>query len=158
MPSAEHLNLGYAGGSDADLSPLDRAMSARFSDGNGRHREKNCHPSSPFSGLVVRTIPPSSSEFHSARGRAAIDEEINDLRQDQTWDEGSVAEWADVRHIKHNGFTPMSGLLFIIMGQKNSELVGKVPDDQCPFRACAVFKGQIFAWVMGRHLGCFIKK
>ena len=35
----------------------------------------------------------------------------------------------------------MSGLLFIIMGQKKSELVGKVPEDQCPYRARAVFQG-----------------
>ena len=35
----------------------------------------------------------------------------------------------------------MSGLLFVIMGRKNSELVGTVPEDQCPYRARAVFQG-----------------
>ena len=31
-------------------------------------------------GMVSRTISPKSSEFHSARGRKAIDEEVGDLR------------------------------------------------------------------------------
>ena len=43
-------------------------------------------------GLVTRTIAPRSSEFHSAKGKAAIEEEIADLRKDQTWDESSVRE------------------------------------------------------------------
>ena len=90
---------------------------------------------------MVRTIPPSSVESHSIKGWAATNEEIEDLKKDVTWDESTVAEWSEVRHIKHNGFTLMSGLLFIIMGQKNSELVGTVPDDQCPYRARAVFQG-----------------
>ena len=57
-------------------------------------------------------------------------DEVNDLRSEDVWDESSVAEWSEVRHIKKDGFTPMSGLIFIIMGQKNAELSGKVPDDQ----------------------------
>ena len=134
------LDLSYAGGGDADMTSADRAMAARFADGDGQHREKDTSSPSPFLGLVVRTIPPSSAEFHSHKGQAAIREEIADLRKDVTWDESSVAEWSEVRHIKHNGFTPMSGLLFTIMGQKNSELAGTVPDDQCPYRARAVFQ------------------
>ena len=100
-------------------------------------------PVSPMSliGLVTRTIAPSSSEFHSARGKAAIEEEITDLRKDQTWDESFVREWSEVRHIKHSGFTSMSGLLFLIIGQKNAELAGTVPDSQCPFQARAFFQG-----------------
>ena len=35
----------------------------------------------------------------------------------------------------------MSGLLFIIMGQKNAELAGKVPDSQCPYCARSVVQG-----------------
>jgi len=134
------LDLSYAGGGDADMTSADRAMAARFADGDGQHREKDTSSPSPFLGLVVRTIPPSSAEFHSHKGQAAIKEEIADLRKDVTWDESTVAEWSEVRHIKHNGFTPMSGLLFTIMGQKNSELAGTVPDDQCPYRARAVFQ------------------
>ena len=91
--------------------------------------------------LVTRTIVPNSAGFHSAKGKAAINEAISDLRKDQTWDESSVREWSGVRHIKHNGFTPISGLLFLIMGQKNAEFADTVPQDQCPFRARAVFQG-----------------
>ena len=139
VPSGEALDRSYAGSGEADMTDADRAMAARFSDGDGQHRERDTSSPVPFLGLVVRTIPPSSAEFHSDKGRTAIKEEIDDLRKDLTWDESSAAEWSTVRHIKHNGFTPMSGLLFIIMGQKNSELVGTVPEDQCPYRARAVF-------------------
>ena len=35
----------------------------------------------------------------------------------------------------------MSGLFFIIMGQNNAELAGKVPDSQCSYRSRSVFQG-----------------
>ena len=91
--------------------------------------------------MVTRTISPSSAEFHSPKGRDAIEEEISDLHKEGTWDESSVSEWSEVRHIKHNGFTPMSGLLFIIMGQNNAELAVKVSDSQCSYRVRGVFQG-----------------
>ena len=54
----------------------------------------------------------------------------------------------------------MSALLFIIMGQKNSELAGTVPEDQCPFRARAVFQGSNIrtgdgtpAWMLYQEVG-----
>ena len=123
------------------MTSADLEIAPRLSSGEGEHRERGSESPSPLLDLVVRSIPPSSAEFHSPKGRAANEEEISDLRKDDTWDESSVSEWSVVRHNKHNSFTPMSGLLFIIMGQKNSELVGKVPDDQCPYRARAVFQG-----------------
>ena len=139
----ESLDLSY--GNDplcGEPLPEERAFSSQFNTGTDEHREKGSYSQVPPNlGLVVRTIPPSSSEFHSKRGREAIDTEIDDLRKDVTWDESTVCEWSEARKIKHNGYTPMSGLLVIMMGQKNSELVGKVPDDQCPFRARAVFQG-----------------
>ena len=72
-----------------------------------------------YLGLVTRVIPPRSPEFHSQRGKKAIADEIADLRTESVWDESSVAEWSQVRHIKKDGMTPMRGLLFLIMGQKN---------------------------------------
>ena len=159
MPGGEALDLSNAGSGEADMTDADRAMAARFSNRDGQYRERDTSSPVPFLGLVVRTIPPSSAEFHSDKGRAAIKEEIDDLRKDVTWDESSVAEWSTVRHIKYNGFTPMSGLLFIIMGQKNSELVGTVPEDQCLYRAHAVsFKGRIFARAMARRRGCCTRR
>ena len=52
-----------------------------------------------------------------------------------------MAEWGEVKHIKKDGHTLMCGLIFIIMGQKNAEMVGTIPDSECPFRARAVFQG-----------------
>ena len=54
-----------------------------------------------------------------------------------------MAEWSQVRHIKKDGMTPMVGLLFLIMGQKNTELdVGLDEDDpNCPYRSRGVFQG-----------------
>ena len=102
------LDLSYAGGSEADMSDTDRAMAARFSSDEGEHCKKNCAPA-PFHGLVVRTIPPSSAEFHSSKGRAAIAQESSDLPSDVTWDESTVSEWSEViyPHVQlalyHNG-------------------------------------------------------
>ena len=67
--------------------------------------------------------------------------EVNDIRAEGVWDEAAVAEWREVRHIKKDAFTPMSGLVFLILGQKNAELAGKVPDSECPYHARAVFQG-----------------
>ena len=80
------------------------------------HRQK--HPESPYAyvGLVTKTIPPSSPEFHSAAGRAAIKKEVGGLRSQVVWDESTVAEWSEVKHLRHKGLPPMVGLLFIIMG------------------------------------------
>jgi hypothetical protein len=136
----ENLDLSYSV-PDPSLPRDERIFSAQVASADEEHRDKSAPSPCPYLGLVVRTIPPSSSEFHSKQGREAIDNEIEDLRKEGTWDEGSVKEWSEARNIKHNAFTPMSGLLFIIMGQKNSELVGTVPADQCPFRARAVFQG-----------------
>ena len=123
----------------ASLSP--KSTPCQFSTGTDEHREKGSYSQVPPNlGLVVRTIPPSSSEFHSERGREAIDTEIDDLRKDVAWDESTVCEWSEARKIEHNGYTPMSGLLFIIMGQKNSELVGKLTTS-APSEPVQFFKG-----------------
>ena len=82
VPSGEALDLSYAGGGETDLTDADRAMAARLADGHHEHREKDTFSPTPLQGLVVRTMPPSSAEFHSDKGRAAIDDEIEDLRQD----------------------------------------------------------------------------
>jgi len=63
------LDLSYAGGGEEDLTEADRAMAARFSDGSCSHRQSDVGPQSPFNGLVVRSIAPSSPEFHSAKAR-----------------------------------------------------------------------------------------
>ena len=79
------MDLSYAGGSsDSDLTEADRARSTTFSAGNGQHRTKLVSSPTPLLGLVVRSIAPSSAEFHSLKGRAAIEEEISDLRKDET--------------------------------------------------------------------------
>ena len=88
-------------------------------DGSG-HRPKEHCPTTHL-GLVTKVIPARSPEFHSKRGKKAIEEEVNDLRAEEVWDESSVAEWSDVRHIKKDGMTPMVGLLFLIVGQKNAD-------------------------------------
>ena len=88
-------------------------------DGSG-HRPLEQTPTK-YLGLVTKVIPARSPEFHSKRGKKAIDDEVNDLRAEVVWDESSVAEWSQVRHIKKDGMTPMVGLLFLIMGQKNAE-------------------------------------
>ena len=94
-------------------------------------------------GMVTRVISPKEPEFHSKRGRAAIDAEVSDLRAAEVWEESSVKEWSDVRHIRKDGYPPMVGLLFLIMGQKHAELDtgADIEDPNCPFRARAVFQG-----------------
>ena len=75
-------------------------------------------------GLVTKVIPACSPEFHSKRGKKAIEDEVSDLRSETVCDEDSVAEWCQVRHIKKDGMTTMVGLLFLILGQKNAEIGG----------------------------------
>ena len=112
--------------------------------------------------MVTRIISPREPEFHSKRGKAAIEAEVSDLRAESVWDEGSVKEWADVRHERKDGYPPMVGLLFLIMGQKHSELDSglDVEDPNCPFRARAVFQGSNVrtgdgtpAWMLYQEVG-----
>ena len=58
--------------------------------------------------------------------------------------------------------TPMCGLLFLIMGQKNAELDSGLDDDDpnCPFRCRAVFQGSNVrtgdgtpAWMLYQEVG-----
>ena len=64
------LELSYAGRREADMTSADHAMTARFTDADGLHHDKDTSSPTPILGLVVRTIPPSSAEFHSDRGQA----------------------------------------------------------------------------------------
>ena len=86
--SEEAVDLSYA--SQDDLV-----------DGTG-HRPLEQTPTK-FLGLVTKVIPARSPEFHSKRGKKAIDDEVSDLRSATVWDEDSVAEWSQVRHIKKDG-------------------------------------------------------
>ena len=90
-----------------------------LADGSG-HRPLEQTPTKLL-GLVTWVILARSPEFHSKRGKKAIEDEVNDLRAEGVWDESSVAEWSKVTHIKKDGMTPMVGLLFLIMGQANAE-------------------------------------
>ena len=46
------LDLSYAGSGEADMTEADRAMAARFSDGDGQHRCKSSESPSPFMGRL----------------------------------------------------------------------------------------------------------
>ena len=105
--SEEAVDLSYA--SHEDLV-----------DGSGHRPLEQCP--TKYLGLVTKVIPARSPEFHSKMGKKAIEDEVNDLRAEVVWDESSVAEWSEVRHVKKDGMTPMVGLLFLIMGPKNAEL------------------------------------
>ena len=144
IASDDALDTSYATPPSEDVRGLtaifseDEASPSSFGEG---HRPKQFYSDTNFMGLVTRTIPANSPDFHSPKGRAAIDAEIADLRSEGVWDEKSVAEWSEVKHIKKDGHTPMCGLVFLIMGQKKAELVGTVPNNQCTFRCRAVFQG-----------------
>jgi len=145
-----HVDLSFA--SSEGLAGEDET-SHRGSD--------NCGCSGAL-GMVMRIISPREPEFHSKRGKAAIDAEVSDLRAETVWDESSVKEWADVRHERKDGYPPMVGLLFLIMGQKHSELDSglDIEDPNCPFRARAVFQGSNVrtgdgtpAWMLYQQIG-----
>ena len=75
-----HLDLSFASVDD-------------IPDGSGdSHRSKDACGSSGALGMVTRTISPKSSEFHSTRGKKAIDEEVSDLRAAKVWREETVRE------------------------------------------------------------------
>ena len=137
------LDLSFAGDScectESDAKALSAAVQAE--EPPGPHRPKHSGASSNVLGLVTKTIPPSSPEFHSAAGRAAINKEVGGLRDQTVWDETTVAEWSTVRHQRHNGYPSMVGLLFIIMGLKNAELVGTPQEIEAILKARAVFQG-----------------
>ena len=150
MQDAGHVDLSFA---SSDGLAGDDETSHRCAD--------NCGCSGAL-GMVTRIISPREPEFHSKRGKAAIDTEVSDLRAECVWDEGSVKEWADVRYERKDGYTPMVGLLFLIMGQKHSELDSglDVEDPNCPFRARAVFQGSNVrtgdgtpAWMLYQEVG-----
>jgi hypothetical protein len=126
LPNGGTLDLSFVGGDEADMTEAVRAMFAPSSPAETGSTTR-------MHALLFPFMAWSSTQCHPAlpKGRAAIDEETVDLRKDITRDEST--EWSEVRHIKNRRFTPMSGLLFIIMGQKNSELVGTVPEDQCRY-------------------------
>ena len=107
------IQLDPSGEEAVDLS---YASQDDLVDGSG-HRPLEQTPTK-YLGLLTKVIPARSPEFHSTRGKKAIEDEINDLRAEVVWDESSVAEWSQVRHIKKDGVTPMVGLLFLIMGQR----------------------------------------
>jgi hypothetical protein len=142
---------------------LDYASFEGLADENGdTHRgSENCGCSGAL-GMVTRIISPREPEFHSKRGKAAIEAEVSDLRAESVWDEGSVKEWAEVRHERKDGYPPMVGLLFLIMGQKHAELDtgSDIEDPNCPFRARAVFQGSNVrtgdgtpAWMLYQEVG-----
>ena len=68
MHSSDYLDLSFA--SVEDLPD----------ESGSSHRSKDACSCSGALGMVTRTISPKSSEFHSTRGKKAIDDEISDLR------------------------------------------------------------------------------
>ena len=62
------------------------------STSSNSHRPKHFFSPTNYLGLVTKTIPANSSDFHSPKGRKAIFDEVDDLRGEEVWDEGSVAE------------------------------------------------------------------
>ena len=142
LPDAP-LDLSYA----CDDSPLlsgdafALAAAVQAEGEDEQHRPKQFHSPTNFLGMVTKTIPPSDPTFHSSGGRGAIEKEIGDLREQTVWDENTVAEWGSVRHQRHNGYPPMVGLLFIIMGLKNAELLNTAQADLAILKARAVFQG-----------------
>ena len=76
---------------EGDIIDLTYASTSDLPDEEG-----SCHRSSENSGcsgalgMVTRIISPKSPEFHSQRGKKAIDAEVNDLRAEAVWDEDSV--------------------------------------------------------------------
>ena len=137
------LDLSYA----CDVSPLfsgdAQALAAAVqADGeHEQHRPKQFHSPTQFLGMVTKVIPPRDPTFHSPERRDAIEKEVGDLRTQIVWDESTVAEWGSVRHQRHNGYPPMVGLLFIIMGSKNAELINTPQADLAMIKARAVFQG-----------------
>ena len=97
------LELSYAGDSCECPESEAKALSAAVQgeEASEPHRPKHFAASATYSGLVTKTIPPSSPDFHSAAGRAAIDKEIGGLRQQTVWDESTVATWSSVKHQRH---------------------------------------------------------
>ena len=87
---------------------------------------------------------------------------MGDLIGEQVWRFDTVQEWSKVKSIRKDGFTPMVGLLFLIMGQKNAELDSglDVDDPSCPFRCRGVFQGSNVrtgdgtpAWLLYQEVG-----
>ena len=130
--------------------------------GETGHRSRASTSCTNALGLVTRTISPKEPEFHSKRGKAAIEAEVTDLRAAEVWGESSVREWRSVRHDRKDDLPPMVGFLFVIMGQKNAELdTGRdIEDPNCPYRARAVFQGSNVqtgdntpAWMLYQEVG-----
>ena len=112
--------------------------------------------------MVTRVIPAKDPAFRSDRGARAIAEEIGDLIGEKVWRYEKVREWSEVKSIRKDGFPPMVGLLFLIMGQKNAELdTGlDIEDPNCPFRCRGVFQGSNVktgdgspAWLLYQEVG-----
>ena len=110
-----------------------------------KHRQKVNDASSAYNllGLVTRIIHPNSKEFTSPPCLKARDTEVTRLRKETVWNEKIVREWSEVKHTRKNGKPPMVGDVFLIMGQKNAELVGEagVDETDTPMKARAVFRG-----------------
>ena len=103
------------------------------------HREKSRSPEPPlFNTMITRLIPAKSAEFRSPPCQAAIDKEVSRLRAATVWDESSVREWNDVRKDPEQ-VDAFVARLFVIMGQKNSEMFGTA--SEMPFKARAVVAG-----------------
>ena len=107
------LDLSYATPPSEDV----RGLGATFTEGGSSpspfgegHQPTHFFPETNYMGLVTRTIPANSPDFHSPKRKAAIKAEISDLRSEGVWDEQSVAEWTEVKHIKKDGHSPMCGL------------------------------------------------
>ncbi|MHC4950810.1 MAG: reverse transcriptase domain-containing protein, partial [Planctomycetota bacterium] len=137
------LDLSYACDSSPLLSGDAQALAAaaQAEGEHEQHRPKHFYSPFQFLGLVTKTIPPKDPTFHSPEGKLAIQKEVGDLRAQTVWDESTVAEWGTVKNQRHNGYPPMVGLLFIIMGLKNAELAGTSQAELAILKARAVFQG-----------------
>ena len=103
------------GGSDFSYAGDDgcyAAVAQSSQNASTAHREK--YEPSPYQylGLVTRIIPANTAEFHSLPRKQALDKEVSRLRSSNVWNESTVAEWSDVRHIRKDGLPPMIGMLF----------------------------------------------
>ena len=82
--------------------------------------------------------------------------QVNDLHAEQVWNESTVAEWNDVRHIKKDSSTPMSGLVFLIVGQKSSQESGLIANVLAVLRQS--FKAPMCAQLTAHQYGCFTRR
>eukprot|EP00971_Amphidinium_carterae_P183811 3648649-Amphidinium_carterae.1 len=93
---------------------------------------------------VVRQILPSDPEYRSEGARAALDAELQKLRDKQTWDTSEVLELSELK--KHKKYEEaLVGRVFAILGEKHAEEQRK---DKL-YKARIVFQGNRITSISG---------